>query len=365
MKAAVVTSVNNLVFEELEVPRPGPGEVLVRMAATGVCHTDLSVLQGNIPVPFPVVLGHEGAGIVTELGSGVETLSVGDHVVLSIVVSCGQCSRCLVGDLALCEQAATVAFGGTMPDGTTRLRSQSQEYNHFLCQSSFAEFSVVPARAAVRVRPDAPLDTISVLGCGAMTGIGAVFRRAQVRPGSSVVVIGAGGVGLAVVMAARAVGATKIIAVDVLTEKLDRAKDLGATHLVNSTIDDVVESVQLITGQGADYAFDAVGQEATLQAAFQAVRPGGEVIGIGLSHIGNVVKIDMISLMMQKRLTGTYAGSVNPQIDIPAAVELFMDGRLPLDRLVSQRYKLDDLPQAFEDMEAGRVGRGVVIFDTA
>jgi Zn-dependent alcohol dehydrogenase len=362
VKAAVVTDINVLSFEDLEVPEPGPGEVRVRIVASGVCHTDLSVLQGNIPVPLPIVLGHEGAGVVDKVGEGVSTLAVGDHVVLSIAVSCGECFQCSIGNLPLCETGSQVGFGGTMMDGTTRLRGNGRDYYHFFCQSSFAEFSVVPARAAVRIRPDAPLETVSVLGCGAMTGIGAVMRRAEVTAGSSVVVIGAGGVGLSAIMAARAVGATKIIAVDVMGEKLDRASDLGATHLVNSTTDDVVSSVLAATGRGADYAFDAVGTDETLGAAFQALRPGGEVVAIGLTHIANMVTIDMFSLLLQKKLTGTYAGSITPSVDIPAAVDLFMDGRLPLDRLVSQQYKLDGLPQAFEDMQAGRTGRGVVVF---
>jgi Zn-dependent alcohol dehydrogenase len=362
VKAAVVNESYELVIEDLEVPEPGPGEVLVRLVATGVCHTDLSVLQGNLPVPLPIVIGHEGAGVVERLGPGVDTVSVGDHVVCSIVVSCGECHQCYIGNLALCEKGSQVAFGGTMLDGTTRLRGNGRDYHHFFCQSSFAEYAVVPARALVCVRRDAPLETLSVLGCGAMAGIGAVMRRAEVVPGASVVVIGAGGVGLSAVMAARAVGATTIVAVDVKDEKLARAQDLGATHVVNSTTDDVVSAVMAATGRGADYAFDAVGNEATLGAAFQSVRPGGDVVAIGLTHIANTITIDIFSLLLQKRLTGTYAGSITPRVDIPAAVDLFMDGRLPLDKLISSQYKLDELPQAYEDLEAGRIGRGVVVF---
>ncbi|MGH9011404.1 MAG: zinc-binding dehydrogenase, partial [Acidimicrobiia bacterium] len=186
--------------------------------------------------------------------------------------------------------------------------------------------------------------------------------RAQVQPGSSVLVVGAGGVGLAAIMAARAVGAATIVAADVMDEKLAMAEDLGATHLVNSTTDDVVAAVMAATGRGADYAFDAVGIEATLGAAFGAVRPGGEVVAIGLGHIANTVTVDIFSLLFQKRLTGTFAGSLTPRVDIPAFIDLFMAGRLPLDRLVSQHYKLDALPQVFEDMEGGRIGRGVIVF---
>lgn len=362
MKAAVVSESYELVIEDLDVPEPGPGEVLVRMVATGVCHTDLSVLQGNLPVPLPIVLGHEGAGVVERVGPGVDSPKVGDHVVCSIVVSCGRCYQCAIGNLALCEVGTQVAFGGTMLDGTTRLRGNGQDYNHFFCQSSFAEYAVLPAQTAIPVRKDAPLEVLSLLGCGAMTGMGAVARRAQVRPGASVLVIGCGGVGLATIMAAKAVGAATIVAVDVRDEALARAKDLGATHVVNSTSADITASVLAATVRGADYGFDACGTDETLGAAFAAVRPGGEVVAIGLTNIANTVTIDMFSLLLQKRLTGTYAGSVIPSVDIPAAVDLFMNGQLPLDRLVSQQYKLDALGQAFDDMQAGLIGRGVIVF---
>jgi Zn-dependent alcohol dehydrogenase len=212
------------------------------------------------------------------------------------------------------------------------------------------------------VARDVPLDKVSVLGCGASTGIGAVIRRAAVPSGSSVLVVGAGGVGLAAIMGAKAAGASTIIAADLNVAALDRARKLGATHTVDVNTDDLVNSVINITTRGADFAFDAVGTSQTLESAFQAVRPGGEVVAIGLMHLANTVTIDIFSLLLQKRLTGTYAGSITPQIDIPPMVELFQQGRLPLDELVSASYKLDDLPQAFEDMEAGRIGRGVVLF---
>jgi Zn-dependent alcohol dehydrogenase len=363
MKAAVVRSPGELTIEEIDAPAaPKAGEVLVRMVATGICHTDLSLLRGNIPVPLPLVLGHEGAGVVEAVGDGVTNVSMGDHVVVSIVVSCGQCYQCNIGNLPLCEIGSQVAFGGTMLDGTTRLSANGEDLYHIFCQSSFAEYAVVPARSAVPVSKDVPLDKISILGCGASTGIGAVLRRARVPGGSSVVVVGSGGVGLSAIMGAKAAGASRIIAADINDTALERAKSLGATHTVNTSRSDLVGSVIGITERGADFAFDAVGTSETLESAFQAVRPGGEVVAIGLTHIANTVNIDMFSLLLQKRLTGTYAGSISPQADIPPMVELFQQGRLPLDELVSAGYKLDELPQAFEDMEAGKIGRGVVIW---
>lgn len=237
-----------------------------------------------------------------------------------------------------------------------------EDLYHVFCQSTFAEYAVIPARAVVPVAKDVPLDKVSVLGCGASTGIGAVLRRAQVPAGSSVVVVGSGGVGLAAIMGAKVAGAHIIIAADINDAALERARSLGATHTVNTTTNDLVGSVINITTRGADFAFDAVGTGETLESAFQAVRPGGDVVAIGLMHLANTVTIDMFSLLLQKRLTGTYAGSLVPQIDIPPMVELFQQGKLPLDQLVSANYKLDDLPQAFVDMEAGKIGRGVVIF---
>ena len=362
MKAAVVRNVNEIAIEDIDIPQPAAGEVLVRMVASGVCHTDLSLLRGLFPVAMPMVLGHEGSGIVEELGSGVTGVAVGDSVVLSMMVACGACQACLRGQPAICERGMGTALSGLMPDGTRRLRRGDETFASCFCQSSLAEYAVVPAQAVVPIRKDAPLETVAVLGCGAMTGIGAVTRRAQVRPGATVLVIGAGGVGLSAVMAARAAGATMIIAVDILDAKLDTARELGATHTVNSKERNVPATVQEIAGLGVDHAFDAVGADGTLEVAFQCLRPGGEAVAIGAVSVTNTCTVDFISLLMEKRLTGTYGGSIIPRVDIPAAVDLFMDGRLPLDRLVSRTYTLDTLGQLIEDMDGGRITKGVVTF---
>jgi Zn-dependent alcohol dehydrogenase len=362
MKAAAATAPGQLEIAEFDLADPAAGEVLVRLVATGICATDLAVLNGEMPLPAPIVLGHEGAGVVEAVGPGVTALVPGDHVVLSIVVSCGDCFQCHLGAQSLCEVGTQRVMGGVMPDGTHRLTRDGQPYHHLFCQSSFAEYAVVPARSAIKVRKEAPLEIAALLGCGAGTGIGAVTRRAEVGIGTSVLVIGVGGVGLSSVMAARAVGAYPIIAADVSGEKLDVARELGATHLIDSRVDDIPTVVREITGRGADVAFDAAGAPGTLEAAFAAIRAGGEAVAIGRSEKAATVTVDTLSLILQKRLTGTYAGSGRPSLDIPRAIDLFLDGRLPLDRLVSRRYALGDLGTAFTDIAEGRTTRGIVVF---
>lgn len=363
MKAAIAREPDVLSIEDIETPDPGPGEVLVRLVATGICHTDLSALRGNLPCAMPAVLGHEGAGVVEKVGPGVTTTRPGDSVVINITNSCGACFHCLGGEPSLCEISLQVIFGGTMLDGTSRLRKGDEMLFHFFCQSSFAEYAVVPALSAVPVRKDAPADVIASLGCGVMTGIGAVTRRAQVPSGAGVVIVGAGGVGLAALIAAVAVGASPIIVADKVDRRLEIATSLGATHTINSDERDLVSAVRSITTRGADYAFDAVGIPATLEQSFGAVRAGGNVVAIGLMDASSLVTLDIYSLILQKSLTGTTAGSIHPFRDIPAAVDLFMEGRLPLDKLVTARYQLEQLPDAFAAMEDGTLeGRGVVVF---
>jgi Zn-dependent alcohol dehydrogenase len=363
VKAAVSRGINELAIEEIDTPDPGSGEVLIRLVATGVCHTDLSALRGHLPTAMPVVLGHEGAGVVEKVGPGVTSLKVGQHIVTTTTNSCGDCFYCVAGEPSLCEPAMQVIFGGTMLDGTTRLRKGSETLFHFFCQSSFAEYAVVPERSAVPVRDDAPLEVIASLACGAMTGIGAVARRAKVPAGSSVVIVGAGGVGLATVMAAHAVGASPIIVADLVDSRLALAASLGATHTVNTSERDLAATVMGITKRGADYGFDAVGASGTLEQALAAVRPGGHVVAIGINDFSAIASVDLYSLILQKSLTGTMGGSINPRRDIPPVVDLFMEGRLPLDRLVSTTYPLEQLDTAFASMEDGSLeGRAVVVF---
>jgi Zn-dependent alcohol dehydrogenase len=361
MKAAVSREVGAVAVEELDDPKPGPGEVKVRLVSSGVCHTDVSVLAGHLPGPRPIVLGHEGAGVIEEVGLGVESHAVGDHVICSIITSCRECFQCLRGEVALCEKA--VAFAGTMLDGTTRLSGQGEDIHVLFCQGSFAEYAIVPASAAVVIRKDAPLDKLGGLGCAWSTGLGAAMVRAQVRPGSSVVVIGAGGVGLATMMGAQAMGATKVIAIDLAEHKLQRAAALGlATYTVLGSGPDVVAQVQEHTGgRGADYGFDAVGAQGTLETALQSVRPGGTAVAIGVMDATVTAQFDLFGFLMQKNLTGTYAGSLLPQRDIPAFVDLYMAGRLPLDAVIDATYSLDEVPRALDDLSANKITKGVVL----
>jgi Zn-dependent alcohol dehydrogenase len=363
MKAAVVREIGKIGVEEIERPSPAIGEVLVRMVAAGVCHTDGLALEGSLGLPLPAVLGHEGAGVVEEVGAGVNSVVPGDHVVLSISYGCGTCFQCQHGAYGLCETGIPCAMTGSMPDGTSRLRAGDDRLSHFLFQSSFAEYAVVPAACAVRVRSDAPLRVAALLACGASTGYGAVVRRAQVRPGTSVLVIGAGGVGLAVVMSAALAGATTIIAADRNPEALALAAELGATHTVEVGDGEppTVAEAHLITGRGVDYAFDVVGATGTLEQAFHATRHGGDIIAIGATRMDLTATVPVYPLIYQKRLTGTVNGSISPHLDIPAALDAFMAGRLPLDRLITRTYDLSQIDTALADLH-GCTGRGVVTF---
>ncbi|WP_223843066.1 zinc-binding dehydrogenase [Amycolatopsis methanolica] len=350
-------------IEEIDKPVPAMGEVLVRLAATGICHTDLSMVSGALPAPLPFVPGHEGAGVVEATGPGVEDVGVGDHVVLSIVVSCGSCYQCGLGNLSICEVGSAMAPGGLLLDGTTRLSNGGEEFHSLLCQSSLAEYAVVPSNSAVPIPKDIPFPVASLLACGGGTGFGAVVRRTTLWIGSSVVVIGCGGVGLTAIMAAKVRGATTIIAVDPSAGARAMAEKVGATHVLDPDGDRVLRSVMELTGRGADVAIDAVGRKGTVETAFQSIRAGGEVVAVGIDDASNEVELDLYGFMMQKRVTGTYAGSLVPRIDIPAALALYRDGRLPLDVLVSETYTLDDVPGLLTNEIRLPPGRAVVCFD--
>jgi Zn-dependent alcohol dehydrogenase len=362
MKAAVLRELGKIAVEELDDPAPRAGEVKLRMVATGVCGTDLSVLHGHLAFPRPIVLGHEGAGVVVEVGPDVRELAVGDPVVCTIVPSCGTCHACLHGDTALC--AETTIGSGKMFDGTTRLSRRGEPIHSLSYQSSFAEYAIVPERCAVRVRKDAPLERLCGLACGVSTGLGAALLRAEVAAGSAVLVIGAGGVGLSTLMGARLRGAALRIAVDVASAKLDKARATGlATHCIDSTREPLVETVRALThGRGADTAFDAVGAPGTLELALEATRPGGTCVVIGHARGVVTATIDTTRLLRQRWLTGTFGGSIVAKRDIPAFVDLYLAGQLDLDGLMDAEYELDDIAAAFADLEAGRVTRPVVRF---
>jgi Zn-dependent alcohol dehydrogenase len=362
VKAAVVREAGKISVEEIDRPTVGDRHVLVRMVATGICHTDKTVLGGFYPVPLPVVLGHEGAGVVEAVGDRVVAVSPGDHVVLSITDGCGHCFQCEAGAFGLCEIAAPRALGGALADGSILLRQGAETIHHFLFQSSFAEYAVVSESSAIPVRRDVPLEVAALLACGVSTGYGAVVRRAKVGVGEAVLVIGLGGVGLAVVMAARAAGAGKIVVADFNQAACDLAAELGATDVVHlDGGDDLVGRVRAVVPRGVDHAFDAVGTSETISQALAAVRFGGQAVAIGINDPTAAASAPLFELIYEKRLTGTNNGSIRPHTDIPAALDLFAAGRFPIDRLITRRYGLDEIGTALDDV-GSFAGRGVVQF---
>jgi S-(hydroxymethyl)glutathione dehydrogenase/alcohol dehydrogenase len=354
MKAAVLYEVNKpLVIEEIDIDEPGPGRVMVKTVSAGVCHSDLHQIEGLWPIDLPVVLGHEGAGIVERVGEGVTYVQPGDHVVMNFIPFCGICRYCQSGRPVLCTQGRGSA---------EHLHKGGQSINVFLSVSSFAERMVAPENALVRVREDAPLDKLSIMGCAVATGVGAVLNTAKVEAGSSVAVIGIGGVGLNVVQGAALAAADPIIAIDVLEQKLEMAQQFGATHLINASKEDPVKAVRALTGGGADYAFEVIGNPEAISQAFDMVHPGSEAIMVGVSPFGSKTSVDTRGLLNEKVLRGCLYGSIRPRVDIPRFIDLYMAGKLKLDELVSRAYPLEGINEAFAAMKAGEVARSVVVF---
>lgn len=364
MQAVVFTEPSEPIqIAEVELAAPGPGEVRVAIAAAGVCHSDLHVKRGEWDAPAPLVMGHEGSGVVTELGEGVTSLAVGDHVVLSWVPPCGDCRYCRSGHEARCQKVATiVAPKGVLFDGTSRLSRDGETIHHYLGVSSFAEEVVVPASGAVKVRDDAPLDVIAVVGCAVATGVGAVLNTAAVEPGSTVAVIGCGGVGLNVVQGARLAGAERIVAIDVLPDKTQMALQFGATDRIDASRADAVEQLFGLIPDGVDYAFDAIGRTSTTEQAIRMLGLGGAAVIVGLPPTGAKASFEPLVLAeADQRILGSNYGSVRPSIDIPALVDRYMDGQLLLDPLISGRRPLAEAAEAFDDLEAGSVLRTLLI----
>jgi S-(hydroxymethyl)glutathione dehydrogenase/alcohol dehydrogenase len=364
MKAAILYEINKpLVIEDIPIPQPRDNEVLVKIVATGVCHTDLHPIKGDLPVPLPIVLGHEGAGIVKKVGNGVKNLKEGDHVILPVMPFCGACPSCHMGKPYLCLTTAPLLFAGTMVDGTKRLfRENGEELNHFFCQSSFAEYAVADFRGAVKIREDAPLDKVAVFGCGATTGIGSIVNTAKVEAGARIAIFGCGGVGLSAIMAARMVGAGLIIAVDITESKLKMAQEFGAHITINGSNENPVERILEITNGGVDYAFEFIGNVNVMEQAYNSSRPGGMTVIIGSAPAGAKLSIDPAGLLYEKTIMGTIAGSFRAGIDIPRYVELYMQKKIDLDKLITNSFPLEEINQAFEVMKKGEVGRSVIVF---
>ena len=353
-----------LKIEEVELDAPEHGEILVRVRAAGLCHSDLSVIDGNRPRPLPMALGHEAAGEVVEVGAGVADLEVGDHVVFSFVPSCGTCDYCLGGRAALCAPGAKANNDGVLLGGDRRLHQGDATINHHLGVSGFAEHAVTSRRSAVKIPKDLPFEIAAVFGCAVLTGMGAVVHTAGLRAGQSVLVVGLGGVGLSAVLGAVAGGARQVIAADIAQDKLDMAKSLGATHVVNSTDEDAVEQVKAISGGGVDIAAEFAGVGPALEFAFAATGKGGKTVTAGLPHPKTRLAVSPVQLVAEERsLMGSYLGGHVPALDIPEYVALYQAGRLPVDKLLTHRLKLEDINDGFERLAKGEAIRQVVVFD--
>jgi len=365
MKAAVCYERNQPVrVDEVTLDPPRRDEVRVRLAATGVCHSDYSLITGVLRGRLPCVLGHEGAGVIEEVGEGVTHLSPGDKVVLSWVTPCGRCHFCRLAKPHLCELGERINKTNRMPDGSSRVHKDGQDLDVFSAIGTMAEFSVAPANAAVKLPSDAPLDKCALLGCAVTTGVGAVFNTAGVVPGSSVAVFGAGGVGLNTIQGAVIAGAERIIAVDAQPAKLEMAKTFGATDVIDASKADAVESIRALTeGRGVDYAFEAIGLKKTVEQAFEATRKAGTCVVIGLGSIKESVSLNLFFLpLLEKRLLGCWYGSADVHRDIPRLLALYRAGKLKLDALVTRTYKLEQINEAFTAMNSGANARGVILF---
>ncbi len=351
-------------IESLELEEPHAGEVLVQLKATGVCHSDWHLATGATSHPLPVVPGHEGAGIVEAVGQGVTTVGVGDHVSLNWAPSCGCCFYCLNGRPSLCETFVGPIWAGTMADGTTRLRDSSgRPVYHFSGLAAFAEKSVVSERSCVRMNPMIPFEVAALIGCAVTTGVGSALNTAKVTSGSSVVVFGAGGVGLSTIMGARLSGCHPIIAIDRSEDKLRVAQEFGASHSFGAG-DGLVETVRGLTeGRGADTVFEAIGSPEVQELCLELVRPGGTLVLSGLAPMGSSTNFPSSAIARQeKAILGCYYGSANAARDFPLYGRMFLDGLLPLDQLVTKTYRLDEINEAYAEMLAGRLARGVVVF---
>jgi Zn-dependent alcohol dehydrogenase len=350
------------VIEEITLDPPHHGEVLVRMLAAGVCHSDLHVRDGSMPEPLPIVLGHEGTGIVVEVGSGVNSLRPGDHVVLTLVPACGSCYFCRRGQPELCIVSGEMAARGVLRDGTSRLHAGTQTLHHFNAVSCFSEYIVVPEEGALKIPGDVPIEAAAVLGCAVVTGVGAVERTAGVRPAESVAVIGCGGVGLNVIQAASLSGAYPVIAIDIRSEKIELARTFGASHGVNARERDAVAAVHEITEYGVDWAFEVIGNPRTIEQAWELIRPGGTVVVVGLSPKGSHVSLPAFDFVSEKNIRGCFYGSSHFHADVPLILNRMQAGRMRLDGMVSQSVSLEELEAAFSRLRNGEGVRTVLRF---
>lgn len=349
-------------IEEIDIAPPGPGEILVRVRAAGLCHSDLSVINGDRPRPVPMALGHEAAGEVLECGDLVADLQPGDHVVMVFVPSCGHCVPCMEGRPALCEPGAAANTAGTLLGGGRRLSMAGKPVNHHMGVSAFAELAVVSRRSLVKVDPALAFDEAALFGCAVLTGVGAVVNTAKMTPGTTAAVVGLGGVGMNSILAAVLSGARAVIAVDLFDDKLELARSLGATHVFNAAAPDVVERIREASGGGVDFAFEMAGSVQAMELAYRVTRRGGTTVTAGLPHPQHRWPLQHVNLTAEERtVKGSYVGSCVPVRDIPRYIALYREGRLPVDKLMSDHLRLEDINAGFDRLASGRVVRQVVM----
>jgi Zn-dependent alcohol dehydrogenase len=351
MKAAVYHGAGRpVVIEDVELVDPGPGEVRVQVKAAGLCHSDLSVIDGTIPYPTPVVLGHEGAGVVEALGAGVTGLKEGDTVVLSTLANCGRCAACGTGRPTECRNPPPLA---------KPFRLNGTALHQFANTSAFAERTIVKQEGAIRIDPRVPFDRACLIGCGVATGVGAVVNRARVPTGATMAVFGTGGIGLNVVQGGVLAGAARIIAIDVVAQKLEWARRFGATDIIDASHDDPVKAIKDLTGGGADHTFECIGNTATIRQALDALGPGGTLTIVGVPKIGTSFEFVIHALYQNKAIQGCRYGAARPHHDFPMLANLYLTGRLKVDELITRHYALDQIDTAFRDLERGALARGV------
>ena len=360
MKAAVFHAVKEpLVIEDIEIDKPMAREIVVRTVAVGVCHSDLHFVEGLYPYPTPAVLGHEPAGIVEEVGEQVTYVKPGDHVIGCLSVFCGHCDQCLSGHPNRCSSDETRRSRDQHP----RLSRNGDVVHQGLNLGAYAEKMLLHENAVVKIREDVPLDRAALVGCGVMTGVGAVLNTAKIEPGSTVAVFGAGGVGLAAILGARIGGAGMIIAVDMVESKLAKARELGATHIVDASSHDPVAAIRDMTGGGVQYSFEAIGLKVAAEQAFGCLAVGGTATIIGMIPVGQKVEIDGYQFLSEKKLQGSMMGSNRFRVDMPRYIDFYLQGRLKLDEMISKEGRLEDVNEAFRAMKAGEVARTVLRFD--
>jgi S-(hydroxymethyl)glutathione dehydrogenase/alcohol dehydrogenase len=360
MKAAVFHGAQQpLTIENIEIDDPMPNEVVVKVMASGVCHSDLHFVDGFYPMMAPSILGHEGAGIIEKVGSNVSYVQPGDHVIMCLSVFCGSCERCLSGEPFLCRSPEVRRGRNDAPKYTWN----GNPVNQFANLSTYAEKALVHQNAVVKVRDDVPFEAAALIGCGVTTGVGAAMNTAEVKPGSTVAVYGAGGVGLACIQGARIAGARQIIAVDIHESKLATARELGATHIVDASSGDPVEKIKEMVPGGVDYAFECIGLKKAAEQAFESIRDGGLATVVGMIPVGQKLELEGSVFLRQKKIQGSSMGSNRFRVHMPQYVELYKQGRLRLDEMVTRRGELGDVNEFFRAMKAGEVARSVILMN--